>query len=435
MRMSLVLLVAVLAGCVSPQPNRSTSDVSRQILFTVASDRALSSVSSSFSPVITANSSSAVNPGNETAQQSAALIRAVLGAHGLRKISQFPLHSLNAQAVVAEIRGNDSPADVVKALGADKRVQTVQQVRPYKLMSYNDPYFSLQGSVNSDRIDQVHKLFTGKGVVVGILDTGVDRRHPELADRIIYTSNSVAHDQGAFDRDEHGTAVAGVIGSAANNELGIVGVAPEARLMVFKACHQDIGSRRTACDSASIVRALNDVLMKSPDVLNLSLSGPRDALIERLLRAVVRQGTIIVAAVDESLTLAESFPASMPEVIAVGTLIELSPAFGDIILAPGTDMLTTAPGATYGFKSGSSMATAYVSGVVALMKDREPSLSKDEIFAHLKESSRLGENRLPLVDLCLAMAFGDVPAEQMCERTPAMAIRSSLSDLGYSRGD
>ena len=223
-----------------------------------------------------------------------------------------------------------------------------------------------------------------------------------------------------------------MIGSAANNELGIVGVAPEARLMVFKACHQELSSRRTTCDSASIARALNDVLMKSPDVLNLSLSGPRDALIERLLRSVVRQGTVVVAAVDESLTLADSFPASMSEVIAVGNLLELKPAYGDILLAPGTDMLTTVPGATYGFKSGSSMATAYVSGVVALMKDRDPALSKDDVFRHLKQSSRLGANQLPLVDLCLAINFGDVSAGLMCEQAPRMAIRSSVPELTYT---
>ncbi|MDA0273049.1 MAG: S8 family serine peptidase, partial [Proteobacteria bacterium] len=197
----------------------------------------------------------------------------------------------------------------------------MQSVKLYTLMSYNDPYFALQNTVNGDRIDSIHEISTGKNVVVGLVDTGVDRWHPELIDKIVYTRNLVEDDQASFDGDEHGTAVAGVIASAANNDLGIVGVAPDVQLMVFKACRQEKKSRRTSCDSLSIIKALGDVLVQQPDILNLSLSGPRDGLIERLLREAYRSGIVLLGAVDESSGLAESFPANMEEVIAVGTVI------------------------------------------------------------------------------------------------------------------
>jgi subtilisin family serine protease len=357
--------------------------------------------------------------GDEPTAQN--LIQAVLRFHGLTKVSQFTIQALNVEAVVAEFGPSRQLDDVVTALSADNRIQSVQSIKPYTLMSYNDPYFALQNTVNGDQIDSIHQIATGKNVVVGIVDTGVDRRHPELTDNIVYSRNLVDDDQASFDSDEHGTAVAGVIASAADNDLGIVGVAPDVQLMIFKACRQEKVSRRTSCDSLSIIEALSDVLVQQPDILNLSLSGPRDAIIERLLREVYRDGIVVLAAVDESRGLAGSFPANMEEVIAVGTALNLGGGVANVLLAPGTDMLTTAPGATYGFKSGSSIATAYVSGIVALMKERNPALSNADVYADLRASTRFNENELPVVDMCLAVNTAIESAHE-CERTPSMAL-------------
>lgn len=405
---SLVFLLFIIAGCASTPP---VDIYASNVVFTVPLTQPGSELATGFAP----NASMIEQPGQN-------LIQAVLRFHGLKKVSQFTIQALNVEAVVAEFGPGRNLDDVVSGLSSDNRVESVQSVKPYTLMSYNDPYFALQNTVNGDRIDSIHQISTGKNVVVGILDTGVDRWHPELIDKIVYTRNLVDHDQDSFDSDEHGTAVAGVIASAANNDLGIVGVAPDVQLMVFKACHQEKASRRTSCDSVSIIKALGDVLVQQPDILNLSLSGPRDAIIERLLGAVYRNGTVLVGAVDESSGLAESFPANMEEVIAVGTALNLEDGFTRVLLAPGTDMLTTAPGGTYGFKSGSSMATAYVSGIVALMKERNPALSNAEVYGDLRASTRLDENELPVVDMCLAVNSVLEPAHE-CERTPSMAVR------------
>lgn len=405
---SLLFLLFLMAGCASTPP---VDMYASNVVFTVPYAQAGSELAVGF----TSNSSV-----NEPPEQN--LIQAVLRFHGLKKVSQFTIQALNVEAVVAEFGSSRTLDDVVSGLSSDSRVQSVQSVKPYTLMSYNDPYFALQSTVNGDRIDSIHQISTGKNVTVGILDTGVDRWHPELTDKIVYTRNLVDHDQDSFDSDEHGTAVAGVIASAANNDLGIVGVAPDVQLMVFKACHQAKASRRTSCDSVSIIKALGDVLVQQPDILNLSLSGPGDAIIERLLREVYRKGIVLIGAVDESGGLAESFPANMEEVIAVGTAINLEDGFARMLLAPGTDMLTTAPGATYGFKSGSSMATAYVSGIVALMKERSPALPNAEVYEDLLASTRLDENELPVVDMCLALNT-TMESAHKCERTPSMAVR------------
>ena len=410
---SACFLVFILAGCASKPP---LDIYASNVVFTVPYSQSGSQLASG----LTQHASM-----DEPSAQS--LIQAVLRFHGLTKVSQFSIQALNVEAVVAGFGPSRKLDDVVSELSADKRIESVQSVTSYTLMSYNDPYFELQSTVNGDQIDSIHQISTGKNVVVGIVDTGVDRWHPELIDNILYTKNLVEYDQGSFDNDEHGTAVAGVIASAANNDLGIVGVAPDVQLMVFKACHQDKASRRTSCDSLSIIRALNDVLVQQPDILNLSLSGPRDVIIAQLLREIYRSGILVLGAVDESRGLAESFPANMEEVIAVGTAINIEGGLTDVLLAPGTDMLTTTPGATYGFKSGSSMATAYLSGIVALMKEHNPALSNAEVYGDLRASTRFDENDLPVVDMCLAVNT-TIESAHECERIPSMAV----SDQGVT---
>ncbi|MBO6703988.1 MAG: S8 family serine peptidase [Pseudomonadales bacterium] len=406
----LMFLAVLLSGCASqPEALSPEEAFTRNVLFTIPLDSAgsPSQVSSSFAAT-----------GQSTGSQN--LIQAVLKFHGLTKVSQFSLQTLNVEAVVADIGPEKELQDVVNALSRDQRVESVQTVKPFKLMAYNDPYFELQATVNGDHIDAIHRSSTGKNVTVGIIDTGVDRQHPELVDRIVYTRNLVTHDQEAFDMDEHGTAVAGIIASAANNDVGIVGVAPDVQLMVFKACHQEASTRRTSCDSVSIIKALGDVLVQQPDILNLSLSGPADGVIARLLHRAYEQGMILVAAVDESVGEQGSFPANLPEVIPVGTAISELEDVGWALRAPGTDMLTTAPGSTYGFKSGSSIASAYVSGIVALMKEREPGLSADQARDYLKTTSRSDDSNRAVVDMCAALRE-TAGTQVQCGPMPAIA--------------
>ena len=414
----ILLMTTVITGCSTPARLTNPDPYANRILFTVSDVLPPSSLASGY----------AAQSSQDTKQEddSDTVIEAILSSHGLTRLSEFRVSRLGIKAIVAETDGDELLNDIVNAMAEDKRVESVQKVNAYKLLAYNDPYYSLQNTVNADRIEHIHEISTGKNVAVGIIDTGVDRYHPELADRIIYTKNFVQHDQSAFDMDEHGTAVAGVIGSAANNDLGIVGVAPDVNLMIFKACYQDMPSRRTSCDSVSIIKALNAVLEQRPDILNLSLAGPRDPMIARLLRSAHRDGVVLVAAVDEKRDLASSFPANMDVVIAVASTLQTD-MLGDVVLAPGTDMLTTTPGATYGFKSGSSMATAYVSGIAALIKESAPGLSSSEVQSLLRQSARMQENTLPVVDMCLAVSHATGSATDSCERVRSLAAASDLS--------
>ncbi len=408
-----LICLALLSGCTTA--TFEDGDVyARSIVFTVSHEH-------DTDYVVLASGFHASDLSSDKPTGIKSVIWDILRLHKLEKRSQFTIDTLGVEAVVADIPLEQSIPDVVNALSADSRVESVQGVQSFNLMSYNDPYFALQNSASADLIEHIHEISTGKNVVVGIVDTGVDRLHPELADNIVYSKNFVADDPTPFDQDEHGTAVAGVIGSAANNDLGIVGVAPDVKLMVFKACQQEAGSRKTSCDSVSIIKALNDVLRVQPDVLNLSLAGPRDEIIEKLLRRASDNDIVLIGAVDERRGRQNSFPANMQEVIAVGTSIHDPEDFANMILAPGTDVLTTTPGATYGFKSGSSMATAYVSGIAALMKEKAPSLNGAEIFVGLKHSAQAGEGEKPVVDLCVAVNHVAKKPSGNCQSTERVA--------------
>ncbi|MDA0788712.1 MAG: S8 family serine peptidase [Proteobacteria bacterium] len=406
-RVLLALSLAVgLVSCVSVDTRPIEERLSRQIMFTISIDQYgdASGFDEPYAPL-------------SEARKSTFVIQQILSFHGLKKIATWPIKSLGLHAVVAEISRKKKVEESIEELSTDNRVETVQSVKTYDLLGYNDPYFELQSVARSDDIEYIHHLATGKDIVVGVIDTGMDRQHPELRGRVIYSRNHVDHDQDRFDTDEHGTAVAGIIGSTANNEVGIVGVAPDVKLMSFKSCWHDRTSRHATCDSVSLMKALMDAIDQQPDILNLSLSGPDDPLIRRLLRLASDRGIVLLGAKDDKRY--RSFPASMPEVIAVGaSLDEPFPDGGYGILAPGTDVLTTTPGATYAFKSGSSMATAYVSGIAALIKERQPELNGRQIEEHLRATSRIMVFKMPVVDICAAVRRGD-------EACPQRAVASA----------
>jgi subtilisin family serine protease len=415
LRTSLVALLLIATGCATVDTRSPRQQMAQRVVFTVHVEQP--------------TTHNAYRADASSQAKGSISIQGILRFHKLKEIARWPIKSLGLEAIVAEFGQKRKLDELLVELQTDERVESVQPVSSFKLLSYNDPYFELQNAVKGDDIEHIHQFATGKDIVVGVIDTGIDRQHPELRDRVIYSRNFVDHDQGRFNEDEHGTAVAGVIGSAANNELGIVGVAPDVKMMAFKACWHDAATHHASCDSYSLMKALVDVLDQQPDILNLSLSGPDDPLIRRLLSLANERGIVLIGARDTR--RASSFPASMAEVIGVTTPLARPAVSRQLpmsarargaqeLSAPGTDVLTTTPGSTYAFKSGSSMATAYVSGIAALIKERQPTLSGRQIERQLRRTARLID-QLPVVDMCAAVAQGD----EMCPDT-AVAVLEEL---------
>jgi subtilisin family serine protease len=145
--------------------------------------------------------------------------------------------------------------------------------------------------------------------------------------------------------------------------VGIAGVAPLARLLALRACWQ-AAATDTRCSSLTLSLALSAALDHDAQVINLSLGGPPDRLLQRLIETAQSRGIVVVAARNGK-ARDGGFPAALPGVIAVGDSPPAAPAQG--VTAPGTDVLATLPPSRWGIVSGSSYAAAHVSGLVALV--------------------------------------------------------------------
>lgn len=331
-------------------------------------------------------------------------INALKRSHGLTELVAWPIQALRVHCAVLELPAGVARDELVRSLARDPRFEIVQPLQSFDGQSqpdpaYNDPYASLQRGLVEIEAARAHVGSRGHGVSVAIIDTGVDASHPDLQDRVASARNLVDRDAVQFGRDRHGTEVAGVIAAVANNRLGIVGIAPEASLKVYKACWQQPGGR-ARCNSFTLAQALAASLDEGAQVINLSLAGPRDELLGRLVKHAVAQGRIVVGAVPADGSL-DGFPLGVAGVIAVDSMGR--PERPGVLKAPGRDILTLMPGGHYDFSSGSSLAAAHVSGVVALLLAM-PDAPRPASVRALLESSRARSDGTGSISACGAIA-------------------------------
>lgn len=311
--------------------------------------------------------------------------------YGLRQVTQWPISSLGIHCVVYEIPTGQSIEQVLKLLEKDRRIEAVQAMKTFHVMgeTYSDPYFKLQTGIRDMHIEAAQRIATGRNIKVAVIDTGVDSNHPDLIGQIALEQNFVDESKASPD-DIHGTAVAGVIAASANNQLGIVGIAPDAKLIALKACWQISPQKAEAvCNSLTLALALDGAIRLKPDIINLSLMGPKDPLVERLVEKSLDDGIIVVASTSSPTAAEKDFPASVRRVIAVRTANaegKPSPSDTGIVAAPGQEILTTLPHVSYNFMSGSSFAAAHISGLIALLLELKPHLGPAQILSILLAS-------------------------------------------------
>jgi len=333
------------------------------------------------------------------------VLAAVAREYGLHEVAGWPIPPLRLHCVVLRIPEGRSRDDLLAALGRDTRIALAQPLQAFDTYGsesgYNDPYVEMQiGFKELDAAD-AHRLSRGQGVRIAIVDTGADTAHPDLAGRIDGARNFVDRDMAQFARDRHGTEVAGVIAAIANNRQGIVGIAPEARVSVLKACWQAGATGGARCNTFTLAQALAAGIADGAQIINLSLGGPPDELLQRLVALALQRGRIVVGAVPPDGSLA-GFPVNVPGVIAVST--GGSPAAPRAALhAPGRDILTLEPGGRYDFGSGSSLAAAHVSAAAALLLAADASLDARRVRA-LLEASQSPASATGSINACLALS-------------------------------
>ncbi|MBA9026004.1 S8 family peptidase [Peribacillus huizhouensis] len=249
----------------------------------------------------------------------------------------------------------------------------------------------------------------GKDITVAILDTGCDVDHPDLQGRIIGGRNFTEDDNGNSDifkdYNGHGTHVAGTI-AAVENGVGVVGVAPEANLLILK-----VLDHRGSGQYEWIINGINYAVEQKVDIISMSLGGPEDVpeLHQAIQNAIAKHILVVCAAGNEGdgrdTTDELGYPGCYNEVISVGS-VDLNRRSSDFtnsnkevdLVAPGEEILSTYLGGKYAKLSGTSMATPHISGALALIKEIsnksfERNLTEPELYAQLiKRTVPLGNS-------------------------------------------
>ncbi|HKS17908.1 MAG TPA: S8 family serine peptidase [Bradyrhizobium sp.] len=309
--------------------------------------------------------------------------------HGMVRIESqnFPL----VGGTIGLFRITDNrPADVVRReFATEAGILSVQLNLPYRLQDQKAPTEGdpAQYAVAKLRLPQAHKLAHGMNVTIAVIDSGIDTRHPELANTIADSFDALGSKEGPH---VHGTGIAGAIAAHAR----LMGSAPEARILAIRAFASTSGGAESS--SYIIIKSLNYAVLHGAQIVNMSFAGPKDPLIERGIVATAERGVLMIAAAGNAGPKSPPlYPAANPNVIAVsGTdsqdrLFQASNRGSHIALsAPGTDVFLPAPDQKYQMTSGTSFSAAYVSGVAALILERNPALKPNEVRAILVGTAR-----------------------------------------------
>lgn len=329
--------------------------------------------------------------------------------HKIQETGEFPLTSIGVDCLVYKVPDHQSLPETIRLLEGDNRIGLVQENRIFEGIQggEGDELAALSYGPQMIRADAAHRVATGKGVKIAVIDTGVEKSHPDLKDQVKHSANFVGGGDRSFSRDTHGTAVTGVIAARADDGYGIYGIAPDAEISAYKACwYPENGQGKAQCSSWSLAKAVDAAINQGVNVINLSLAGPNDNLLTRLLETAHQRNITIVAATLEKQDR-PGFPADQPTTIpvisaspdGVGQLPTWLHDYPDTVAAPGVDILTTVPKEGYDFVSGSSLATAHVSGLIALLLEIRPELKPGEI-KNLLRANGSDKSGLSVLDIC-----------------------------------
>lgn len=301
------------------------------------------------------------------------LARRIARHYQLTLVDNWPMPMIGVDCFVMTVPDGRSTEQAIEQVSHDSSVEWAQPVQLFQARSaaatHNDPLYRTQPAALQWRLADLHRMATGRGVKVAVIDSAIEVRHPDLAGQFVGNRDFTGRAQSAG--EQHGTGVAGIIAAKADNRIGLAGMAPGARLLGLRACWSEAHGKDTQCDSFSLAKALYFAIEQKADVINLSLSGPGDRLLRDLINIALARGSAVVAAFDPA-RRDGGFPASVSGAFAVSDTA-LAASRGSVYTAPGRDVPTTQPGGRWYLVNGSSFAAAHVSGLLALVRERRTS--------------------------------------------------------------
>ncbi len=296
---------------------------------------------------------------------------------------------LDTRVVRLRIPDARSAADVLQQLQGDVRIDLVQPNYVFTASgAAAAPLPVPQYATSKLHIDEAHKLARGKRVTIAVIDTGVDTAHPVFAGAVRESFNALS--SSASTGEAHGTAIAGIVGA----RNGFTGIAPDADLLSARAFTTE-KSGPAQSDTLALLKSLDWSVGRGARVINMSFAGPEDLLLGRAIEAAVKLGVVVIAAAGNGGPDAKpAYPAAFESVIAVSATDDADKPYANAnrgayiaVSAPGVDVVAPAPKGAYDISSGTSLAAAHVSGIAALMLEREPRLRPSDIRARLLGSA------------------------------------------------
>jgi subtilisin family serine protease len=285
--------------------------------------------------------------------------------------------------------GRAAPA-LIRELGAEPQVANVQPNYVYALQDdagAKGPASFAQYALRKMRVDAARSLATGDKVLVAVIDTGVDDTHPDLQGAIEARIDTIGGTASALG---HGTSIAGAIGARGMVE----GVAPKARILAARAFESTLSGPQGT--TFSIIKGVDWAVQARARIINLSFAGPQDPDVRRVLGAAADKGVALIAAAGNSGPKSPPlYPAADPGVLAVTAIDADDRLFENAnrgayisLAAPGVDVLLPAPNGGYDLQTGTSIAAALVSGVAALLLERNGALKPDALKKALTSTAK-----------------------------------------------
>jgi len=307
------------------------------------------------------------------------------------RVNRDPLQKMNIGKVVTEEA--IQPENITKTIENLENDPAVQYIEPNYLMSIqsvNDPSYSEQWSLAKIGVEEIWSETMGNaGVVIAVLDTGIDFSHPDRPKNIVAGYDFINDDSDPQDDHGHGTFVSGLIAANTNNTTGIAGICQNCSIMPVKVMNQNgIG---TYADVANgIVWAADN----GADIINLSIGGyAYSQILQDAVSYAQSKGVLIIAAGGNQGISSPLYPAAYPNVIGVAATTQNDERWSGSnygsyidISAPGVSIYGLALG-SYRSQTGTSAAAPHIAGIAGLLMSKNQSLSPNLIAQQLYQNT------------------------------------------------
>jgi hypothetical protein len=317
-----------------------------------------------------------------------ATLNAIAARHAMTRLETVDIRLTGRRLHRWRLDGGGSVADMIRAVSSSEPsvagmqaqfVFTFSQIPPAQL---NGDQYAPQ-KLN---LPEAHRLATGNRVLIAVIDSEVDASHPDLSGAI--TAKFDATDKAR--PHAHGTAMAGAIAGRRT----VLGTAPQVGLLTVNA----FSTRTNEGEGTtfSIIKGLDWAATQGARVINMSFAGPADPRLQDALAKANKKGIVLIAAAGNAGPNSPPlFPAADPNVIAV-TATDIDDGLFSgadrgkhiAVAAPGVDVLVPAPDGAYQFTTGTSVAAAEVSGIAALLIERNPALKPADIRRILTSTAK-----------------------------------------------